>query len=153
MWADKFRITSCIWCGQLTQVVPTRPCLLKCCEVRGGFAINPRSARTAVNVGVVGKKPWGRAQPKLLLPWTALLLLFPGQHPRGLLWEPCLWMCQLEQEQSWGSSSSLHPQGFWCFMERWRALVELGHQCVGQLGLSLQECLCVFAGCGVLLEN
>lgn len=82
MWVDKFQnnFIYLVWAadtGSAKQALP-----LKCREVRGGFAIDPRSARTAVNVGV-GKKSRGRAQPKLLLPWIALLL-FPGQHPRGV---------------------------------------------------------------------
>lgn len=46
------RIISVIWSGQFTRVLPTRPCLWKCYEVSGSFAIEIRSVRIAVNVGV-----------------------------------------------------------------------------------------------------
>lgn len=91
-----FRIISFIWCGQLTHVLPTRPWLWKCYEVRGSFAIDFRSVRIAVNVGVGKNDKVGPSQsfdcPGLLCCCFSLASI-----PEEKLWRLCLCMCQLEQ--------------------------------------------------------
>lgn len=111
MWVDKFQnnFVYLVWAadtGSASQALP-----LKCCEVRGGFAIDPRSARTAVNVGVgekIMRQSPAKASPALdcsaaALPWPAS----QRSHFEGRVNECASW----NKQQSQGRISSLHTQG------------------------------------------
>lgn len=105
-----------VWCGQLTQVVPTRPCLLKCCEVRGGFAINPRSARTAVNVGV-GKKTMRQSPAKASLALDCSAAAPPWPASRRIALRALFMDVPAGTSSSPGAAPLPAPTGVWCFMQ------------------------------------
>ena len=109
-----FRIISFIWCGQLPHVLPTRPCLGKCYEVSGSFAIDFRSVRIAVNVGVGKNHKVGPSQSfncaGLLCCCSSLASI-----PEEKLWRLCLCMCQLEQITVLGQDFFTVRTGFLVF--------------------------------------
>lgn len=70
MWVDTYQNNLISWYGQLTDVLPTRPPLWKHYGVSGSFAIDFRSVRGAVNVGV-GKNH--KVGPSQSFDWLGLL--------------------------------------------------------------------------------